>query len=974
MDGGSIFHIPLRTAIQLTLLVILGLTAPRIFAGQAKVNFNLPSDEFPKAILEFYHQSKIEVLFLANDTLSLIKTRPVFGELEPRDALRIMLKGTGLTFRFVTEHSVTIKQSPETEPPPTAGSGEQPPASTRSSRKRHQTTVYFDLDDKPPTEEVVVASEKETGSVIPLPGEPVISRNRADIDASGAVTIQDLAATLPQVWGGGPNEYSQIGAEARTNFTNGAGFNLRGLDAHEALVLVDGQRMPGSGTDGEYADVSMLPLFAIDHIEILADGANTELGADAVSGIVNYVTRDPTDAQSQVHIGGAAGGAPIEREIGQSFGAQWGGGEAGITFDYYDRGALSASARGQATSNLGPGANLSSPYGYPGNVIIGTQSWAVLSTAAARPIFGQEGSQNTYDQWTNTDILPEQKRTSVLARASTTLGGVRLWSRVWASTRHSTLNLFPGAEATIVLPSTNPGYAAPLGGSAPIGVQYGFGSLLGPLTGDERADSGSIAIGAQFDVGKWEIDTSLARALERDRLLDGNSVSQSALTAAVNSTDPTTTFDPFDPTANLAVLSSFRETLYQQTHYSLDTLRAGADRDLPSLPGGNLDFKVGTEYRRESLSSIQSEPAPAPIQSSGRTVGSGYAQLIVPLVGESNRMFLVDKMVAVFGERYEHYSDAGSVKSPAIKLSWSLLDNLTFRGTYSRSFHPSAMSDELETANLSAILQLANGQRALVANGGNADLRPETARTWTAGFDYTLASSTLLSATYFDIASTGRIVQPSFSLTLENFDGTLIQNPSNSQRMAICTHSLFLGGTVSQCEQSPVDLLVDARLQNLQALETSGLDVGAKYATAGWNVRVDATLILKYAEENSTLGMQNLLNAANYPVSVKGRASVSRSLRDFTATLAANYVGSYHNQIDGGTQRVGSWTTLDAQLRYRFAEGLWLHGLTLTAGARNLKNRSPPFVVNQQFGAGWDPDNGGNLAGRTIYGEIRQDW
>jgi Secretin and TonB N terminus short domain len=85
-----------------------------------KVSFHLDSDEFPKAILEFYHQSKIEVLFLANDSLSQIHTQPVVGEFEPGEALERMLKGTGLTFKFATEHSATIKQPSDPDIPPRA--------------------------------------------------------------------------------------------------------------------------------------------------------------------------------------------------------------------------------------------------------------------------------------------------------------------------------------------------------------------------------------------------------------------------------------------------------------------------------------------------------------------------------------------------------------------------------------------------------------------------------------------------------------------------------------------------------------------------------------------------------------------------------------------------------------------------------------------------------------------------------------
>ncbi len=71
----------LRYLLGLLLTSLLGIAGA--WAADPKMKFNLRSDEFPKAILEFYHQSNIEVLFLANDTLSQIKTQPVVGDFEP---------------------------------------------------------------------------------------------------------------------------------------------------------------------------------------------------------------------------------------------------------------------------------------------------------------------------------------------------------------------------------------------------------------------------------------------------------------------------------------------------------------------------------------------------------------------------------------------------------------------------------------------------------------------------------------------------------------------------------------------------------------------------------------------------------------------------------------------------------------------------------------------------------------------------
>src|ERR1700730_12810184 len=80
-----------RSLLALLLLLTAFLAGSRAWAADSKVKFDLPAEEFPKEILEFYHQSKIEVLFLATDALRKIRTHRVVGELEPRTALTLML-------------------------------------------------------------------------------------------------------------------------------------------------------------------------------------------------------------------------------------------------------------------------------------------------------------------------------------------------------------------------------------------------------------------------------------------------------------------------------------------------------------------------------------------------------------------------------------------------------------------------------------------------------------------------------------------------------------------------------------------------------------------------------------------------------------------------------------------------------------------------------------------------------------------
>ncbi|WP_319523078.1 TonB-dependent receptor [uncultured Desulfosarcina sp.] len=69
---------------------------------------------------------------------------------------------------------------------------------------------------------------------------------------------------------------------------------MRGMDANQVLVLIDGRRQAGSRPDNQgysYTDVSNISIDNIERIEVLRDGASAQYGSDAVAGVINIVTR-----------------------------------------------------------------------------------------------------------------------------------------------------------------------------------------------------------------------------------------------------------------------------------------------------------------------------------------------------------------------------------------------------------------------------------------------------------------------------------------------------------------------------------------------------------------------------------------------------------------------------------------------------------------------------------------------------------
>ena len=112
---------------------------------------------------------------------------------------------------------------------------------------------------------------------------PVITIDRAQIQASGKLTLGDLVQDLPAVTGGNTNP--QVNNSGGTGATS---IGLRGLGPNRTLILVDGHRVIGVATG---VDPNSIPASMIDHIEVLTTGASSVYGSDAVGGVVNFVLR-----------------------------------------------------------------------------------------------------------------------------------------------------------------------------------------------------------------------------------------------------------------------------------------------------------------------------------------------------------------------------------------------------------------------------------------------------------------------------------------------------------------------------------------------------------------------------------------------------------------------------------------------------------------------------------------------------------
>ncbi|TFW07901.1 TonB-dependent receptor [Oxalobacteraceae bacterium OM1] len=126
-------------------------------------------------------------------------------------------------------------------------------------------------------------AESETAS-------SVQTLKREDIERSGKTSVAELLQTLAV------DNQGSVPTTFGSGFAAGAsGISLRGLGTASTLVLINGRRVApyGLADDGQkvFTDLNMIPLEAVERVEILKDGASSIYGSDAIAGVVNVILR-----------------------------------------------------------------------------------------------------------------------------------------------------------------------------------------------------------------------------------------------------------------------------------------------------------------------------------------------------------------------------------------------------------------------------------------------------------------------------------------------------------------------------------------------------------------------------------------------------------------------------------------------------------------------------------------------------------
>jgi iron complex outermembrane recepter protein len=697
-------------------------------------------------------------------------------------------------------------------------------------------------------EEIVIVTGSRIRRVDVETSSPVQIVDRADIERTGRQNISEVLRGLISA-----DNQGSIPTAFSAGFAAGSSaVSLRGLGVNSTLVLLNGRRMAtyGLADDGArtFVDLNVIPLEAVERVEVLKDGGSAIYGSDAVAGVVNIITRDKYEG---VTIGGSYGAT--EYNDGESHRVH---GSAGLSGDRYNVFVVaeqsSDAAIDQANRTGYLGTNDLKPFGFFDNRLGATAAGVrrfSTTQAGYSPVtpFGvirRPGTANLYDR---VDVLPceeiaattgrcvfdtigfeqiqpKQERMNVLSRGTFAITPtLQAFAELgyFTSTVES-VGTPGGVNDGGVFDPANP--AAPVMHSAvlpgnhpdnPFGVERArFGlltTMLGGRNGKQENELVRAIAGLKGEIGAdwaWE-----AGAAYVENTLDDTQsgfIHFPTLQAALNAG----TFR-FDPALNSpTLLDAISPDLKRTAKSSVELVDASVSGLLFDLPGGRLGFAAGAEFRSE-----KSDTPPVPFTDRAQIVGLGFSAFnaqrdvyaaYVELEAPVHSMVNLNAAV-----RYDHYSDYGSSTTPKLGVKFKPFSQLALRGTYAEAFRAPGPAENGNSSTFGFTPSFG------ILTIGNPDLVAEEAQSYTFGVVYEPGQDTSLALDYYQIQRDNEIVQGDPGPIILGLPDS--GQPPNSQRPGALPNSILF------YDENGNLATVATPYMNANKTDTSGIDLDFRH-------------------------------------------------------------------------------------------------------------------------------------------------
>ena len=557
--------------------------------------------------------------------------------------------------------------------------------------------------------------------------QPIFTISSQEIQASGLVNAADIVREMPQI----QTSYSS-NQQTTQGLNPGASFaDMRGLGPQRVLVLVNGHRWT-SNSSGQ-TDLSTIPTSAIDHIEVLKDGASAIYGSDAVTGVINFITKKNFQGL-EVH--GKTGANEEGDGIQQSYGVTLGmtGDKGSVMFDLsyrkdgimwnktreltsYGDGprhpnaiAYLFNSRGQYTDSTGTyrlnevGLDTTDPANYhqinPSQVPVGDQYNYFLDKPFRIPIEGKSAyGQGRYDFNDHVSFYADTIFSE--RRAFNQAGGYPLQS--------STFRLSNGliSKDSLYNPTDQD-------------VKFGIDYEDHPRSMRTLYTSTQIVSGLRGDLElgghAWDWDVSLNYGKTSGSIVVHNNINlfyvQNAIGPSFLNNGVPTCGTPGAVVADCiplnilggpaALVPGQADKVFVDSRTDLVNTDMGYEASVSGglfdLPAGEVGFAAGVDHRKLRGTSSPDAFTQSGLSSNNASAGTVGQYIVNAAYVEANIPVLKDQLFLKsltfdIASRYSHYSNFGSTTNNKYGFELRPTDDLMIRGNYAEAFRAPSIND-----------------------------------------------------------------------------------------------------------------------------------------------------------------------------------------------------------------------------------------------------------------------------------------
>jgi iron complex outermembrane receptor protein len=595
------------------------------------------------------------------------------------------------------------------------------------------------------TEAVTVTATGTSIKGIAPVGTNLITVDANSIKATGAVTTEEVLGQIPQL----ANTFNTQAVSPTAINIGGVRPSIRYnpaqtiLGTSSTLLLLDGHNMVGVSGLATTPDAGVIPTIVLRQVDVLPDGASSIYGANAIAGVINFVTRDSFQGfQANASVGVADGYSAFNAAV--MAGTDWSTGGAYVAFEHKDNTYLMAKDRSYTKMDLtsiggrdsrGTACDLA-------NIQVGSQWYPLtsntvstapgsLKNAVTGPFPGlnsvtNAGSLNRCDTNSYSSLFPREEQNTFFGQFhQQIIPGVEFSTKLLWSTRLDSARNAELSATNIAIDTTNP-YFQSINGETTQNVSFAFGPFMGSqsLTDYNNIQVFMITpkLTADLPFGDWQanlmfnygrsnttgfnrsVNTGLLSQSMRRQTVAG--VLSPPLVAsqglAGNAVDPYNLLAG-NPLVIDEILNtgSYGKAIQHQIQWG-----GSANGTLFDLPGGAVKASLGGQWSFEDyvanwntnwpVGTPWGPPAPGAqmaVARPHRITNTGFAEINVPIVGQDNQLPFVHALTFNASGRIDSYSDFGNTENYKLGITYEPFAALTIRATNGTSFDAPSLAD-----------------------------------------------------------------------------------------------------------------------------------------------------------------------------------------------------------------------------------------------------------------------------------------